>query len=288
MAATARRRRRTADTGARPRARCAHRLTSCAPVAYAHSCAFALFSGYPPAYGGYGAPPPYGAPPAYGGGYGAPPGYGGGAPVCHDYQNGRCFRATCKFSHEGPVRAAPGGGGGYGGGREVCHDFQNGRCFRGDSCRFAHSMDGAPPNAMMPSSMPGDWICACGFNNFARNSNCNKCSAPRADGGQAAPYGDTYHASANAAAAVADSMPSAPANCCAQACHTLTRAFPPAPQTAAAAAAAAAAAVVAAAAAAAAATAATVPPARALRASPRAAASPRLVTTSEGSACGEA
>ena len=208
----ARHRRRTAATGPRPRARCAHRLASRAHLSYAHSCAFARCSGYaPPAYGGY-APPPYGAPPAYGGGYGAPAGYGGGAPVCHDYQNGRCFRATCKFSHEGPVRAAPGGGGGYGGGREVCHDFQNGRCFRGDSCRFAHSMDGAPPHAMMPSAMPGDWVCACGYSNFARNSNCNKCSAPRADGGPAAPYGgDTYHASANAAAAVADSMPSAPA-----------------------------------------------------------------------------
>ena len=189
-------------------------LAARAPVAYAHCRAFARCRGYgaPPAYGGY-APPPYGAPPAYGGGgYGAPPAYGGGAPVCHDYQNGRCFRATCKFSHEGPVRAAPGGGGGGGyGGREVCHDFQNGRCFRGDSCRFGHSMDGAPPQAMMPSSMPapGDWICACGFNNFARNSGCYQCKAPRADGGQAAPYGDTYHASANAAAAVADSLPSA-------------------------------------------------------------------------------
>jgi len=186
--------------------------------------------GAPPAYGGYAPPPAYGAPPAYGGGYGAPAGYGSGAPVCHDYQNGRCFRATCKFSHEGPVRAAPGGapagyggGGGGGGGREICHDFQNGRCFRGDSCRFGHTMDGAPPQAMMGGGMPmggdpsvpapGDWNCAsCQANNFARRNECFKCNAPRADGGGAAAYGDTYHASANAAAAVADSLPSARAS----------------------------------------------------------------------------
>jgi hypothetical protein len=39
-------------------------------------------------------------------------------------------------------------------------------------------------------------------------SQCFKCNAPRADGG-AAYGGDAYHASAGAAAAVADSMPSA-------------------------------------------------------------------------------
>jgi hypothetical protein len=40
--------------------------------------------------------------------------------VCNDFLNGRCFRATCRFSHEGG--AAPGGYGapppaygGYGG-----------------------------------------------------------------------------------------------------------------------------------------------------------------------------
>jgi len=37
--------------------------------------------------------------------------------VCNDFLNGRCFRTTCRFSHEGAPAAPPGGGygGGYGG-----------------------------------------------------------------------------------------------------------------------------------------------------------------------------
>ena len=35
--------------------------------------------------------------------------------VCNDFLNGRCFRATCRFSHEGGGGGAPPGGG-YGGG----------------------------------------------------------------------------------------------------------------------------------------------------------------------------
>ncbi len=141
--------------------------------------------------------------------------------MCHDYQNGRCFRATCKFSHEGAPRVNPGGF--PGGAGEPCHDFQNGRCFRGDSCRFSHEgapammgMGGGMPMGGMPMggaapAAPGDWACAsCGENNFARRNECFKCSAVRTDGG-AAPGGyggESYHASAGAAAAVADSLPS--------------------------------------------------------------------------------
>ena len=35
--------------------------------------------------------------------------------VCNDFLNGRCFRPTCRFSHEGGGGGAPPGGG-YGGG----------------------------------------------------------------------------------------------------------------------------------------------------------------------------
>ena len=43
-----------------------------------------------------------------------------GGQVCNDFLNGRCFRAQCRYSHEGaPGGGAPPpayGGGGYGGG----------------------------------------------------------------------------------------------------------------------------------------------------------------------------
>jgi len=84
----------------------------------------------------------------------------------------------------------------YPGGREVCHDFQNGRCFRGESCRFDHSappggMPPPPPMGYAPAPYggggggdaapaPGDWFCAsCSASNFARRGECFKCNAPR-------------------------------------------------------------------------------------------------------------
>ncbi|GMF18919.1 unnamed protein product [Phytophthora lilii] len=89
-----------------------------------------------------------------------------GAPVCQNYQKGKCKRGSaCRFRHV----AAPAGG--YQEPEEkgwkapvrvtlpvaavaevaVCRNFQNGRCMRGASCRFAHAgqvAEAAPATAV--------------------------------------------------------------------------------------------------------------------------------------------
>ncbi|KAE8894708.1 hypothetical protein PF005_g7124 [Phytophthora fragariae] len=94
-----------------------------------------------------------------------------GAPVCQNYQKGKCKRGSaCRFRHV----AAPAGG--YKEPEEegwkapvrvvlpvaavaevaVCQNFQKGRCMRGASCRFAHTErapEAAPASAVEEVSM---------------------------------------------------------------------------------------------------------------------------------------
>jgi len=82
--------------------------------------------------------------------------------MCNDFLNGRCFRASCKFSHDGNAPPGGGGGGGYGGGGSFGGGGRGG---------------GPPPR-------DGDWNCsACGASNFARRTECFKCYAPMSGGG---------------------------------------------------------------------------------------------------------
>eukprot|EP00467_Chlorarachnion_reptans_P013245 CAMPEP_0114508564 /NCGR_PEP_ID=MMETSP0109-20121206/12681_1 /TAXON_ID=29199 /ORGANISM="Chlorarachnion reptans, Strain CCCM449" /LENGTH=432 /DNA_ID=CAMNT_0001687533 /DNA_START=84 /DNA_END=1383 /DNA_ORIENTATION=- len=61
-----------------------------------------------------------------------------GAQICRDFTMGRCFRANCRFLHEG----ASAGGGAMGGQiMQPCKDWMNGKCYRGTRCRFSHEGD---------------------------------------------------------------------------------------------------------------------------------------------------
>ncbi|KAL4172796.1 hypothetical protein KRP22_007958 [Phytophthora ramorum] len=86
-----------------------------------------------------------------------------GAPVCQNYQKGKCKRgAACRFRHalvpaeepheeewKAPVRVAlPVAAVAE---VAVCRNFQSGQCMRGASCRFAHT--GNVPQAAAPTAV---------------------------------------------------------------------------------------------------------------------------------------
>ncbi len=78
-----------------------------------------------------------------------------GAGMCYDFQQGRCTRTHCKFSHGDQLPTRPSGGGfggaggfGGGGGSSMCYDFQQGRCTR-THCKFSHG-DDAPAGGYAP------------------------------------------------------------------------------------------------------------------------------------------
>lgn len=57
--------------------------------------------------------------------------------ACNDYKRGLCFRANCRYAHDGPPPVAN-----YSAAAQACRDYQSGRCTRGNRCRFTH--DGLP------------------------------------------------------------------------------------------------------------------------------------------------
>ena len=54
--------------------------------------------------------------------------------VCKDFKNGKCHRASCKFSHDVSNL-------------QLCGDFQKGRCIR-DNCRYVHVKEPPKPKLL--------------------------------------------------------------------------------------------------------------------------------------------
>jgi Zn-finger in Ran binding protein and others len=117
--------------------------------------------------GGYGGGGYGGGGGGYGGGGGGYGGGGGGGGRPGDWQcacgySNFGFRATCNSCNAAKEGGspAPGGGGGYGGG---------GGGYGGGGGGYGGGY----------VSRPGDWVCSCGFNNFASRRDCNSCGMPK-------------------------------------------------------------------------------------------------------------
>ena len=69
----------------------------------------------------------------------------------------------------------------------TCFDFQKGRCTR-EACRYAHDTgeggvvkyDGKSLGGKLPPTFrKGDWMCICGFHNYASKTACRTCNKTR-------------------------------------------------------------------------------------------------------------
>jgi hypothetical protein len=81
-------------------------------------------------------------------------------------RRGECFKC-----HEPNPNGGGGGGGGY------------------NSYRGGGDRGGARGDRRAPEVRPGDWMCSCGANNFARRDSCFKCGKRGGGGGGGGGYG---------------------------------------------------------------------------------------------------
>ena len=107
----------------------------------------------------------------------------------HNYASrNECFRC---HAPKGADQGHQGGDGGHQGGGGGGRGRGGGGGYRGGGG------DGGGRGGGGQRSRPGDWTCACGFNNYASRSQCMKCDAPKPAGGGGGVPGDWTCAACN-------------------------------------------------------------------------------------------
>eukprot|EP00343_Euplotes_focardii_P012741 CAMPEP_0205833736 /NCGR_PEP_ID=MMETSP0206-20130828/50228_1 /ASSEMBLY_ACC=CAM_ASM_000279 /TAXON_ID=36767 /ORGANISM="Euplotes focardii, Strain TN1" /LENGTH=384 /DNA_ID=CAMNT_0053140381 /DNA_START=25 /DNA_END=1179 /DNA_ORIENTATION=+ len=85
-------------------------------------------------------------------------------PECGDFKRGKCFRATCKYSHvqaDGTPASLPSPAG------VECGDFKRGYCRRGGACRYTHVSAPLPLGSQYaPLGMPSPYAAPSGMAAF--------------------------------------------------------------------------------------------------------------------------